>query len=423
MSEELRNWAGNLAYSAARIHRPSTVGEVQAIVRGSTKLRALGSRHSFNRIADTPEDLVSLEHLDKVVAIDRERGTVTVEAGIKYGHLGAYLHREGFALHNMASLPHISVAGACATATHGSGDGNGNLATAVRAIEFVAGDGELVSLSHERDGDTFLGAVVGLGALGVVTSMTLAIEPAYTVQQEVYVDLPVDQLEANFEAIESHAYSVSLFTSWQAGRVNEIWLKRRLPDGAALPMAPEFFGATLAANALHPIAALSAASCTIQEGIPGPWHERLPHFRMEFTPSNGDELQTEYFVPRQHALAAMRAIADMREQLAPVLMISEIRTIAADALWMSPCYHQECVGLHFTWYPDWAGVQALLPAIEAALAPFDPRPHWGKVFTMPAAPLQARYPRLADFRTLLQQYDPQGKFRNAFVSEYIFGAG
>lgn len=416
-----RNWAGNLAYSAARFHRPATVEQVQAIVRASSKLRALGSRHSFNTIADTPADLVSLERLDKLVALDRERGTVTVEAGIKYGHLGAYLHGEGFALHNMASLPHISVAGACATATHGSGDRNGNLATAVTALEFVAADGELVALSRERDGDTFLGAVVGLGALGVVTRMTLAVEPAFSVQQEVYVDLPVAQLEANFEAIESGAYSVSLFTDWQRNTVNEVWLKRRLPGDAALPVAAELFGATLATNALHPIAALSAESCTIQEGIPGPWHERLPHFRMEFTPSSGDELQTEYFVPRHHALAAMRAVAALRDRLAPVLMISEVRTIAADALWMSPCYGQECVGLHFTWQPNWTAVQALLPLIEQQLAPFEPRPHWGKVFTMPAAQVQARYPRLADFRALLRQYDPQGKFRNAFVDTYIFG--
>ncbi len=416
-----RNWAGNLAYSAARFHRPATVEQVQAIVRASSKLRALGSRHSFNTIADTPADLVSLERLDKLVALDRKRGTVTVEAGITYGHLGAYLHGEGFALHNMASLPHISVAGACATATHGSGDRNGNLATAVTALEFVAADGELVALSRERDGDTFLGAVVGLGALGVVTRMTLAVEPAFSVQQEVYVDLPVAQLEANFEAIESGAYSVSLFTDWQRDAVNEVWLKRRLPGDAALPVAAELFSATLATNALHPIAALSAESCTIQEGIPGPWHERLPHFRMECTPSSGDELQTEYFVPRHHALAAMRAVAALRDRLAPVLMISEVRTIAADALWMSPCYGQECVGLHFTWQPNWTAVQALLPLIEQQLAPFEPRPHWGKVFTMPAAQVQACYPRLADFRALLRQYDPQGKFRNPFVDTYIFG--
>ncbi len=416
-----RNWAGNLTYSAARIHRPTTVAEVQAIVRASSKLRALGSRHSFNTIADTPEDLVSLEGLNRIVALDRERGTVTVEAGIKYGHLGTELHEQGFALHNLASLPHISVAGACATATHGSGDRNGNLATAVTALEFVAADGELVRLSREQDGDTFLGAVVHLGALGVITQMTLAIEPSFAVQQDVYIDLPVEQLEANYEAIESDAYSVSLFTNWQGTAVGEIWLKRRLPDGVARPMAPEFFGATLAANALHPIPALSAESCTIQGGEPGPWHERLPHFRMNFTPSSGDEIQTEYFVPRQHAISAMRAITAIRDQLAPVLMISEVRTIAADELWMSPCYQQECVGLHFTWHPNTPGVQALLPTLEAQLAPFEPRPHWGKVFAMPAAQVQARYPRLGDFRALLERYDPAGKFRNAFIETYIFG--
>lgn len=416
-----RNWAGNLTYSAAHIHRPTTVAEVQAIVRSSKALRALGSRHSFNTIADTAGDLVSLERLNRVIALDRERSTVTIEAGIKYGHLGTYLHGEGLALHNLASLPHISVAGACATATHGSGDRNGNLATAVTAIEFVAGNGELVSLARERDGEAFLGAIVSLGALGIVTSMTLAIEPTFTVQQEAYVDLPMVQLEANFDAIEAHAYSVSLFTDWQRDVVNEVWLKRRLPDGVPQPVAASFFGAGRAARELHPIAALSAENCTAQQGIPGPWHERLPHFRMEFTPSSGEELQTEYFVPRQHALAAMRAVAALREQLAPVLMISEVRTIAADALWLSPCYQQDCVAFHFTWHPNVAAVQALLPTLEAQLAPFAPRPHWGKIFTMPTAQVQALYPRLGDFRALAQQYDPQGKFRNAFIDTYVFG--
>ncbi|HNP74469.1 MAG TPA: FAD-binding protein [Kouleothrix sp.] len=420
MSAHERNWAGNLAYRAARIHRPRSLDELRATVRGSSSLRALGSRHSFNRIADTPGDLVSLEALNRVVALDRERGTVTVQAGIKYGDLCAFLHAEGFALHNLASLPHISVAGACATATHGSGERNGNLATAVTAIELVAADGELVSLARERDGEAFLGAVVSLGALGVAASVTLAIEPAFAVQQEVYVGLPAARLEDSFDAIVASAYSVSLFTDWQGDTVSEVWLKRRLPGGAALPVAGELFGAALAPGPLHPIAALSAENCTVQGGVPGPWHQRLPHFRMEFTPSSGDELQTEYFVPRPHAVAAMRAVAALREQLAPLLMISEVRTIAADELWMSPCYRQACVGLHFTWRPDEPGVLGLLPALEAQLAPFEPRPHWGKLFTMPAAQLQPHYPRLADFRALAQQYDPRGKFRNAFIDSYIF---
>jgi len=423
MTDKLRNWAGNLTYGAARVHYPETLEQLQDIVTQSHKLRVVGSRHSFNRIADTSADLVSLEKLDHTgdtVKIDRARNTATFNAGVTYGQLGLALHKEGYAIHNMASLPHISIAGACATATHGSGNGNGNLATTVSALEFIAADGRVVALSREKDGDTFNGAVVNLGGLGVVTKMTLDIVPAFVMQQEVYENLPLAQLEAHFEEISSSAYSVSLFTNWQNERVSQVWLKRHIPDNVALTLAPAFFEATLAPIQRHPIVELSAKPTTIQMGVLGPWHERLPHFRIDETPSSGAELQTEYFVPRQHAVAAYQAIASLREQMAPVLMISEVRTIAADALWMSMCYQQDSVAFHFTWQLNWPEVQKVLPLIEAKLAPFKPRPHWGKLFTMPAAQVQSNYTRLPDFRNLLQTYDPTGKFRNEFLDTYIF---
>jgi alditol oxidase len=421
MLENRRNWAGNYTYNAARFHAPETIEQLQELVLRSSKLRAVGSRHSFNGIADTTEDQISLEHFDQVLSVDRERNTVTVAAGIKYGQLGQYLQGQGYALHNMASLPHISLAGACATATHGSGNGNSNLATAVAAIEMVTANGDLVVLSRDQDGEAFQGAVVGLGGLGVVTNMTLDILPTFAMQQEVYETLPLAQLEAHFDDIVASAYSVSLFTDWGQGRVNQVWLKRRMIDNTALALAPTFFEAKLATQQRHPIDSLSGDPCTPQMGDPGPWNERLPHFRMDETPSSGAELQTEYFVPRQHAVAAIRAITGLYEQLAPLLMISEIRTIAADTLWMSTCYQQDSVGLHFTWQLNWPAVQQLLPRIEAQLAPFNARPHWGKLFTMPPARVQSLYPKLPDFQQLLRRYDPQGKFRNAFLDTYIFG--
>jgi xylitol oxidase len=421
MTENQTNWAGNLTYGAARLHRPQTVEQVQELVMRHNKLKALGSRHSFSSIADSSEDLISLEHFDRVVALDRERRTVTVGGGIKYGMLCRQLHREGYALHNMASLPHISVAGACATATHGSGDGNGNLATAVSALEMVTADGQVVALSREQHGEQFQGAVVGLGGLGVVTNVTLNIVPAFDMRQDVYENLPLAQLEEHFDTIVSSAYSVSLFTDWRSARINQVWLKRRITD-AAFELEPEWFGATLAPGHLHPIAELSAEPCTEQMGVHGPWHERLPHFRMDFLPSSGDELQTEYFVPREHALTAFRAIDRLREHVAPLLLISEVRTIAADTLWMSPCYKQASVALHFTWKKDWPAVSQLLPLIEEQLAPLNARPHWGKLFTMPPARLQSLYEKLPEFQQLLRTYDPHGKFRNAFLDRYVFGS-
>lgn len=420
MTANLRNWAGNYTYTAARIHRPQTVEQVREIVVRAGKLRALGTRHSFNDIADSAEDLISLEHLDRVTALDRARSTVTVEAGIRYGQLGQSLLREGYALHNLASLPHISVAGACATGTHGSGDGNGNLATAVAAMEVVTADGEVVEFSRERDGPQFQGIVIGLGAFGVITKLTLDIVPAFSIRQDVYENLPLALMEQHFDAIMGSGYSVSLFTDWQSENINQIWLKRRVTDGATSALTPALLKATPAPADRHPIAAISAVNCTAQMGVPGPAFERLPHFRMDYTPSSGQELQTEYFVPRPHAAAAIRTIWQMRNRLAPLLQISEVRTIAADTLWMSPCYQQACATIHFTWKQDWPAVQKLLPLIEERLAPFGARPHWGKLFTMPPAQVQSRYEKLPEFRQLLQSHDPRGKFRNSFVEKYLF---
>lgn len=420
MSEQLQNWAGNFTYGAARVHRPETVAEVQALVAASPKVRAVGARHSFSTVADTTGDLLSFDRLDRVVAIDPERRTVTVEAGIRYGPLGIALHDAGFALHNLASLPTISVGGAVATATHGSGDGNANLATGIAAIELVTADGSLVTLSRERDGDRFKGAVVGLGALGVVVRLTLDLIPTFDVSQDVYEGLTVERLDADFDAIMGSAYSVSLFTNWR-NRQFQVWVKRRVAAGAASGSAPEFFGAALAASQRHPVADKSAAHWTEQGGIPGPWHERLPHFKLEFMATSGAELQTEYFVPRHHARAALQVIDGLRERIAPLMGAAEVRSIAADDLWMSTCYEQDSIAYHFTWVRDRPAVDALLPLLEEGLAPFAARPHWGKVFAMSPARLQALYPRLADFRALLGEFDPAGKFRNAFVDEYIFG--
>jgi xylitol oxidase len=336
--------------------------------------------------------------------------------------LSPYLHSKGFALHNLASLPHISVAGACSTATHGSGEKNGNLATAVSGLEFVTAAGDLVKLTRQQDGETFRGAVVGLGAIGVITKLTLDILPTFMMRQYVYENLPLNEVKEHFDAIASSAYSVSLFTDWQKQRMNEVWIKSRVEGGHSFDAGPAFFGAKLATRNLHPIAELSAENCTEQMGVPGPWFERLPHFRMGFTPSAGKELQSEYFVPRQHAVEAILAVERLRDQISPSLLISEIRAVAADNLWLSPCYKQPCVTIHFTWKPDWPAVSKLLPVIEKELAPFNARPHWGKLFNTSPAALRSIYEKLPDFIQLSTKYDTHGKFRNEFLNKNIFGS-
>ena len=441
--EKLQNWAGNIEYSTSNLYAPASIEQVREFVKKYNKLKVLGTRHCFNRIADSTDRFISLRGLPPLMELDPATHTVTVGAGVTYGQLGPWLDSKGFALHNLASLPHISVAGAVTTGTHGSGVGNGSLSTAVTALELVTADGEVHHLSRAKDGEDFRAAVIGLGGIGVLTKVTLDMQPTYKVRQDVYEHLPWQQLKDHFEEIVSAGYSVSLFTDWASEYLNEVWIKSRMDGagspapaggagstggvgsaGATQPIAgtPSFFGATRATKNLHPIADLSAENCTEQMGVPGPWYDRLPHFKMGFTPSSGKELQSEYFVPHQHAVEAMLAIARMGKEISPHLLITEIRTVAADDLWISPCYRQPCVTIHFTWKQDWPAVSRLLPLIEKELAPFNARPHWGKLFTMPPSRLKELYTQLPAFTQLLTRYDPHGKFRNHFLDSTIFAS-
>lgn len=419
--KKIKNWAENLTYSTDKLLPADNTEKIREIVKAHPKLKALGTRHCFNNIADSKDQFVSVLPMNHVLSLDEEKRTVTIGGGIKYGELAPYLHDKGFALHNLASLPHISVAGACATATHGSGISNGNLATQVTGMEMIKADGETITLSPDKDGEIFHAAVVHLGALGIVSKLTLDLQPAFTVKQYVYEHLPLTQLYQHFDAIQASGYSVSLFTDWQNSNINEVWVKHKIADENATNTASEFFGARAAEKNLHPIVELSAENCTEQMGVPGAWYERLPHFKMGFTPSSGKELQAEYFIPREHAVKAIAAVQRMGKKLGPHLFISEIRTIDGDDLWMSPCYHQPSIAIHFTWKQHTEQVMALLPSIEKELAAFHAKPHWGKIFTMPHSRLNQLYPKMNDFRKLAAEFDPGGKFRNAFLNRNLFG--
>ncbi|MFC9943797.1 D-arabinono-1,4-lactone oxidase [Streptomyces pratensis] len=411
------NWAGNITFGAKHMHTPTSVAELQDVVSAGTAVKTLGTGHSFNTVADTHGALISVAGLPRSVDIDTQARTVTVSAGMRFGELTGTLHRSGLALHNLGSLPHISVAGACATGTHGSGVGNRALAGAVRALELVTADGAITTLGR-GDAD-FAGAVVSLGALGVVTRLTLDLVPAFEIQQWVYEGLPQEQLLGRFDEVMSEAYSVSVFTGWHGGPVDQIWLKQRVPDDGPRTAPDEWHGATLAPGPRHPVPGVAAEHCTQQQGVPGPWHARLPHFRLEFTPSNGEELQSEYFVARHDAVAAYEALDRIRQQFSPLLQIGEIRTVAADDLWLSPAQGRDSVAFHFTWVPDTAAVTPVLGAIEEALAPFAAKPHWGKVFTTPPSTLRELYGHYADFERLTERLDPTGTFRNDFLARHF----
>jgi xylitol oxidase len=414
------NWSGNYTYSTDHLLQPQTVTEVQQAVKSCDNIRALGARHSFNGIADSTQNQISLNHLKQMV-LNRETRTVTVGAGVTYSELAPYLDGHGYALHNLASLPQISIAGAIATATHGSGNNNGNLATAVSAFKAVTANGEVVAFSREHDAVKFQGAVVHLGCVGILTELTLDVSPAFQVGQVIYENLSIDVLEKHLDEIFASGYSVSLFTDWKNHRISQVWVKRRVEAGQTLQFAAELHGAKAARSKLHPLPGHSAESCTDQLGIPGPWYDRLPHFRIGFTPSSGAELQSEYLIPRERGYEAILAVEKLRDQITPHLFISELRTVAEDNLWMSTAYGRPSMAIHFTWKPEWPAVKQVLPSIEEALAPFHARPHWGKLFTMTAPQIRPLYPELSRYQTLLAQYDLHGKFRNRFTSTNIEG--
>jgi alditol oxidase len=406
------NWARTITYTAREYHRPRTLDALAALVAGSARVRVLGSGHSFNRIADPGPDgvLLSTAGLPRLIDVDTAARTVRVSGGVRYAELARTVHAHGLALHNMASLPHISVAGSVATGTHGSGVDNGPLASAVREVEMVLADGRAGTMG--RDDPRFDGVVTSLGALGVVTALTLDLEPAYEVEQRVYTELPLEGLD--FDAVAAAGYSVSLFTDWRKPGFRQVWVKRRTDRPAV-----DFPWAAPEAGPLHPVPGMPAQNCTEQLGVPGPWHERLPHFRAEFTPSSGEEIQSEYLLPRSAALDALHAIDGIRETVAGVLQTCEVRTVAADTQWLSPAHGRDSVALHFTWVPDETAVLPVVRRLEEVLDPFDPRPHWGKVFEIPSAVLRGRYGRLYDFRALVRRVDPSGTFANAFVRDLL----
>lgn len=420
------NWSGNYTYRAARRHRPTSIDQLQHIVAGAARAKALGSRHSFNDIADTAGDLIDTTGLPDALDIDPKARSVTVSGAINYGRLATVLHSAGLALPNMASLPHISVAGAVATGTHGSGVLNQGLAGAVSAVQYVLGSVELMSLTRGDEG--FDGAVVALGVLGIVSAVTLDLEPTFDIRQDVFEDLPWSAVDAHLIEIAGAAYSVSLFTDLQGETVNQVWCKSRIEvssTGSAVfhdsgRVRDSFFGAVPATVARHPLAGLPGDVCTGQLGVTGPWYARLPHFQMAFTPSNGDEVQTEYLVARDRAAEMMTVLRGLSGRIAPLLQVCEIRTVAADELWLSPAYQRDCVAFHFTFLRQEAAVRALLAEIEAAIAHCAPRPHWGKIFVADAGALPSAYPRLGDFRALAGRLDPDEVFRNEYLDRLVF---
>ena len=411
----MKNWSGNIEYRPAEIARPSSISELQKVVADSSNVRAYGSGHSFNTLADTDGTLIAFSVFDKNIEIDSSKMLVRVPAGVRYGEVAPKLHANGFALRNMGSLPHITVVGATSTGTHGSGVGNKNLSGSIAEIELITATGDAITLDQSE----LPAARVALGSIGIIHHLTLDIVPTYEVAQTVYFDLPFVQLISNLDAILSAGYSVSVLSMWGDEFVDQVWVKSKIGTNLVLTQN-EWFGAKLATRKSNPIREADSAAATEQFGLPGPWFERLPHFKLDFTPSFGEELQTEYFIDRKDAPAALNAIYKIREELSELIMVCEMRTVAQDENWLSEAYGRETFVFHFTWRPNIPAVEKLLLKIEASLEPFKARPHWGKVFTNNAFDFSSLYPKFNSFLTYRGTYDPSRKFVNKLLETWGF---
>lgn len=409
------NWAGNQQFSAVRCIRPQSLAEAQAVIADTSRIRPIGTAHSFSPLADTSQVQLSLAGLPREIEIEADSNEVWVSAAVTYGDLAPVLMEHGRALHNLASLPHISVAGACATGTHGSGDRLGNLATAVTGMRLIRADGRLVEIA----GAELAAEVVALGCLGAVTHLRLATERFYDVAQVVFDDLPRARLVDSLDEIFGAATSVSVFTTWDESERCQVWLKQRCDVTSSWPQT-SWLGARQRTTPAHPLPDHDPINCTAQLGEPGPWFDRLPHFQMAFTPSSGDEIQAEYLLPRDMASQAIQAIEGIRAIVHPILHATEIRSVAADDLWLSPNYERPTIGIHFTWHKTNA-VYDVLPIIDELLAPLGARPHWGKVTTFTPEMIVRGYPRFDQFAKRVRELDPEGKFSNS-MTDALMGA-
>jgi xylitol oxidase len=408
----MQNWSKNVDFNDRAFLQPESLAELQELVRSNQKIRARGTAHCFNEIANTSSYAINLSKMPRVIEVSASTNSVKVSSGLTYGELAPALHSQGWALNNLASLPHISVAGSISTGTHGSGIKNQNLANQVLSLDIVTAEGELRHI--DRTNPAFNALVVGLGLGGIVYQYELKIEPTFKVRQVIYPEIPLDVLQRNFDQIMGTAYSVSYFTDWSTAQVGNLWCKFR--DSEEIPESVG--GIVQADKKYHPIPSVDPVACTDQLGESGDWHQRLSHFKLEFTPSVGEEIQTEFFVDRKDAAAAIEAVSKLGEEISPLLWITELRTIAADDLWLSGAYQRDSLAIHFTWKKDLA-IYPVIEKVEAALRPFNYRPHWGKVFTADGKYLSSVYPKMSEFKALVEALDPASKFENTFTRRIL----
>lgn len=405
----LANWGGNLAFEQAEVVKPKTISELAEMVRVN-KVRPVGTLHSFSPIAKGEGLLMSTANLAIKPELDSDRSVVRFGAAMRFGELALFLEQNGFALRNMGSLPHISVAGAAATGTHGSGDKNQILSSSLTSFSYLNHEGELIKV--EKQDPLFEAFRLGLGAYGIWVEAELSIVPSFQIRQDIFLEIPWSYFLEDPSRLTSAGYSVSLFGKWGTSTISQTWVKSEVEDPrAGVPIAaiaPE-------QNSKRELADGVGDNLTEQGGKPGPWLHRLPHFRLDASPSAGNEIQTEYFFTRDKIAHAIEAVHSVAGKINPVLIISEIRSIAQDDAWLSPMRRGDSIALHFTWKNEPELVDIAVQELEKVLAPMEPIPHWGKVHHFTQSDLERAHPMLSKAREQFENADPSGKFSSDYL--------
>ena len=430
-----QNWAKTVYYNHT-IHYPKTVEEIQHILQYHAKIRVLGSMHSFNNITKLPQEFngvyISMSNMNQVIKCCRgER--VTIQPGITFGELGEYLHERNFGFHNMASLPHITVGGAISTGTHGAGVFNGNLASHVMQVKLISADGKLRTYRIGQDPE-FQHIPVSFGLAGIIVEIELDIVPDYDIQQCIYENLPFNTIKkSDYKTAFSSAYSFSIFTQWKNRKFTSIWAKYRLRKGrngneeSIMIDCPDMNKIKPSSNKVHPLPGgdTSFVSGGIGKNYKEPGYVGLPHFLMEGVPSQGEELQSEYFVSSHMFDVVIEVLFHHFEEnpkLYDLLYVSEMRFVAGDKLTLSPQHVLgSSIGFHFTWKKEFDQVVDALKGIENVLKPYNALPHMGKLFTMTGRELEGKYGQrnLRAFQSFVAPLDPLKKFVNPFLQNLI----
>ncbi|KAI1700234.1 d-arabinono-1,4-lactone oxidase domain-containing protein [Ditylenchus destructor] len=362
----LHNWGNNFRFSTQNIQYPTSVEEVQQIVRNANKLRVVGTRHSFSKIADSPNTMLSTLALKNIIGFDPTVPSITVQAGITYTDLNPFLPNYG------------------------------------------PNDPELKAIA------------VGLGAFGVITQVELEVEPTFNLTNYVFVNMPEQDIYDHFDEIENLGYSVQLFTDFSTPGVwDQVWVWVRSDENSNVGNMQNLYGATRTHEQVTAIEALPP-TYLMEQGKEQPWYYGLVDYHLGLSGFDGAEIQSEYFMPYENAIPAIQAVSNFSDLIAPRVYTMLIRTIKGDDLWMSESFNETTVAIHFTWKPNMTAVMEVLPQIEQALLPYGARPHWGKVFAQGPETYLHRYPKLNQWKQLAETLDPTHKFRNKFLEDTVF---